>query len=112
MKKIKITGMSCKVDENTTLTVGNETGRMMEFECPYMTQDRLNEVFAIVNLDYYPCTFTQRLGDPRYDLWDKFRYRDSFLLMLNMDYTYDGGLMLDVDSGGNTDTENEANGRY
>lgn len=112
MRKIKATGMSCKVDEETTLTVGNESGRMMEFECPYMTQDRLNEVFAIVNLDYYPCTFTQRLGDPRYDLWDKFSYRDGFILMLNMDYTYDGGLMLDVDSGGNTDTENEANGRY
>lgn len=110
--KISITGLSCKVSKNTTLTAGDTTGRTMAFECPYMTQDRLNEILIVAKLQYYPGRFVQRLGDPRYDLWDKFAYKDSFLLMLNMDYSYDGGLMLDVDSGGNTDTEAAANGKY
>ena len=116
-EKIYIKQLSCK----DSGSAGDPSGRKMEFECPYISDTpghrRLNELWRMIMTDntsftYYPCTFTQRLGDPRLDLWERFAYKDGFMLMLNMNYTFDGGLMLDVDSGGATDAEAEAVGTF
>lgn len=116
-EKIYIKQLSCKDGANA----GDPNGRKIEFECPYISDTpghtRINELWRMIMTDntaftYYPCTFTQVLGDPRLDLWDMLAYKDGFMLMLNMDYTFDGGLMLDVDSGGTTDTETEAIGTF
>ncbi len=104
--------LSCVVDKDTTLTYGPPNLRKMEFECPYMTVERLQVLYDQSHLDYYPCDLTQRLGDPRFELWDRLFDSGKRLLMLNMDYTFDGGLMLDVTSGGDTDTEAQATGKY
>lgn len=104
--------LSCVVDKDTTLTYGPPNLRKMEFECPYMTSERLQVLYDQSHLDYYPCDLTQRLGDPRFELWDRLFDGGKRLLMLNMDYTFDGGLMLDVTSGGDTDTEAQATGKY
>lgn len=104
--------LSCVVDKDTTLTYGPPNLRKMEFECPYMTAERLQVLYDQSHLDYYPCDLTQRLGDPRFELWDRLFDGNKRLLMLNMDYTFDGGLMLDVTSGGDTDTEAQATGKY
>lgn len=104
--------LSCVVDKDTTLTYGPPNLRKMEFECPYMTSTRLELLYDQTNIYYYPCDLTQRLGDPRLDLWDRLFDNKNPLLMLNMDYTFDGGLMLDVTSGGDTDTEAQATGKY
>lgn len=104
--------LSCVVDKDTTLTYGPPNLRKMEFECPYMTAERLQVLYDQSHLDYYPCDLTQRLGDPRFELWDRLFDSGKRLLMLNMDYTFDGGLMLDVTSGGDTDTEAQATGKY
>lgn len=77
-----------------------------------MTAERLQVLYDQSHLDYYPCDLTQRLGDPRFELWDRLFDGNKRLLMLNMDYTFDGGLMLDVTSGGDTDTEAQATGKY
>lgn len=105
---IAFENLTCIVNQDQTLVVGDTKGRKMEFECPYMTNDRLGKLYEEVchyAEDYYPCDFTQRLGDPRIDLWDRFYDDGKLILMLNMDYTFDGGLMLTVSSGGRTDTE-------
>ncbi|MDO5125330.1 MAG: hypothetical protein Q4D35_03020 [Ruminococcus sp.] len=111
-----INNLTCKVDEDTTLSTGEVNGRKMQFECPYMTGERLATLYAMTCHDYeneyYPCTFKQQLADPRFDVWDRLYDGNRQLLMLNMDYTFDGGLMLDVTSGGESDTESQAIGRY
>lgn len=91
---------------NTTLTAGDTSARAMEFECPYMTKDRLNKLAAEIGIrQYRPCEMTQQLGDPRLDVWDGFTLDGDVLFMLNMNVTCDGGLMIEVSSGGDTDTE-------
>ena len=104
--------LSCVVNKDTTLTYGPPNLRKMEFECPYMTASRLELLYSQTHIDYYPCDLTQRLGDPRFDLWDRLFDGRKQLLMLNMDYTFDGGLMLNVTSGGDSDTEAQATGTY
>lgn len=106
--------MTCKVSNDMTLDCGISQLRKMELTCPYMTQGRLSSLYTLACLEseYYPCDFTQRLADPRFDLWDTLSDGNRRLLMLNMDYTFDGGLMLDVSSGGDTDTESQAIGTY
>jgi hypothetical protein len=106
---ISIRAFVCTVDENTTYTIGlqgSDFARAMEFECPYMTRERLEKVAKAVAVSCYrPCTMTQQLGDPRLDLWDGFTHDGQKLLMLNTDITFDGGLMIDITSEGDTDTE-------
>lgn len=108
---IDVGRLVCKVSESSTLTTGNTNARSMEFECPYMTKERLERVAAEVGISKYrPCEMTQQLGDPRLDPWDGFEYEGEALLMLNTDLTCDGGLMIDISSDGDTDTELDALG--
>ena len=94
----------CHIDDDRTLQTGADTENVMEFECPYMTKQRLKQLHKQVREYYYPANFTQVLGDPRLDLWDRFykiidgSAEPRHILMLNMDYTFDGGLMIDIDS--------------
>ena len=96
--------LRCKVSENITLLAGSDTENIMEFECPFMTKQQLQQLYGTVREYYYPASFTQVLGDPRLDLWDRFyktidgQAERKQTLMLNMNYTFDGGLMIDVDS--------------
>jgi hypothetical protein len=111
---IDLAWLVCTVDENTTISTksaGSSSSRKMEFECPYMDYDRLKKVASEAGIrKYRPCEMTQQLGDPRLDLWDGFIYEDERLLMLNMNLTCDGGLMIDITSEGDTDTELNAIG--
>lgn len=110
---IDVGWLVCKVSDNITLTAGNTNARSMEFECPYMTQARLERVAAEVGISKYrPCEMTQQLGDPRLDPWDGFEYEGEALLMLNTELTCDGGLMIVITSEGDTDTELDALGAY
>lgn len=110
---IDVGRLVCKVSDGLTLRAGNENARSMEFECPYMTRERLNRVVQEVGISKYrPCEMTQQLGDPRLDPWDGFEYEGEALLMLNTVTTCDGGLMIDISSEGDTDTELDAIGTY
>lgn len=105
-ERSKATQLVCHVADDITHTSGTDSTSKMEFDCPYMTRERLDTLYKQVPIAYNPARFTQRLGDPRLDVWDRFYYTDTTrrnLLMLNMDYTFDGGLMLNVRSGSITD---------
>ena len=108
---IDVRRLLCTVDDNTVLVAGNQKSRKMEFECPYMTQERLDNVAATVGIrKYRPCEMTQQLGDPRLDPWDGWELDGEVLLMLNTNLTCDGGLMIDITSDGDTDSESDALG--
>lgn len=97
--------LKCVISDNVTLQSGGDPNNVMEFTCPFMTKQRLHSLYTKVRIMYTPATLTQVLGDPRLELWDRFFKRTGSqrkeLLMLDMDYTYDGGLMCDIQSGGN-----------
>lgn len=114
---ISVSYLVCHVDDNTTYTSGYSGNRTMEFDCPFMTQARLNKLRRDVSIpSYTPCEMTQQLGDPRLDVWDGWKYNGdsayTTLLMLNIQMICDGGLMIEISSGGDTDTESYAGGRY
>ena len=96
-------GLKCNISDDVMLISGADTDTAMEFTCPFMTKQRLYALYKSAPVLYYPATFTQVLGDPRLELWDRFYQEQKELLMLNMDYTFDGGLMIDVESGGSND---------
>lgn len=103
---IDVSRLVCTVNDSTILVSGEEESRAMEFECPYMTQERLDKLSEDIGIKRYrPCEMTQQLGDPRLDVWDGFVLDGDVLLMLDMTVTCDGGLMIDISSGGDTDTE-------
>ncbi len=106
---ISLTKLVCKTGGEKTIST-HGAGREMEFECPYMTEERLRQIQNCAHISaYLPAEMTQQLGDPRLDPWDGWKYTvggtEYTLLMLNMQTVCDGGLTIEISSGGDTDTE-------
>lgn len=100
-----ITGISCKVSDSQTLKLGNSTGRMLEFENPYMTVSLLNSLwYRIKGFSWYTTELYHRLGDPRFDVGDVVTYDSGEqtydIPITNISFTYDGGLAADISAAG------------
>lgn len=105
---VALNKLVCWTDSSNYISVGS--GREMEFKCPYMDRNRLDQLNRTVQpRAYFPVEMIQQLGDPRIDPWDGWIYDNngniSTLFMLNMQTVCDGGLMIDISSGGDTETE-------
>ena len=104
-KDITITRIACQVDENKKLYAG-KYGRTMEISNPYMTQKALNAIAAdILPFTYRPAQVLQRMGDPRIDVWDILQYNNCLIPVMDLSYSFDGGLSTDIGASGKTDTE-------
>lgn len=100
-----ITGISCKVSDSRTIKLGNSTGRMLEFENPYMTVSLLNSLwYRIKGFSWYTTELYHRLGDPRFDVGDVVTYDSGEqtydIPITNISFTYDGGLAADISAAG------------
>lgn len=104
-----IVGVVCKVSNSQTLRLGNttgNTGRVLEFENPYMTSSLLNSLwYRIKGFAWYTTELYHRLGDPRFDVGDVITYvndnGDSYdIPITNLGFTYDGGLSADISAVG------------
>lgn len=104
-KDITITRIACQVSENKTLYSG-QIGRTMEISNPYMTQRMLNVIAAdILPFKYRPASVLQRMGDPRIDVWDILHLGDCIIPVMDLTYSFDGGLSADIEASGKTDAE-------
>ena len=106
----KITGLSCVVSDQVTLTSGIQDAPV-EFRCPWMTQQRLNRLLTeLSHVSWRPAVFEQRLGDPRWDLGDRFDYIPPYVpgretkvsrpLITELRFEFDGGLSAELTSCG------------
>ncbi|MBE6862367.1 MAG: hypothetical protein E7497_05660 [Ruminococcus sp.] len=69
----------------------------MEFECPYMTQERLAELWTnIRKLKWRPSQVYERIADPRRDIGDMFYYattdKNCSIPITSQVFNFDGGL--------------------
>lgn len=102
--------LSCNVDNSTTLTSGG--GILgVTFDNPFMTQDRLDNIFKKLSGFSYRGASVKTLGDVRLDPWDMITVEDGEgtykVLVMNIQQEYDGGLAMTITSYGKTQTEQE-----
>lgn len=104
--------LSCNVDNSTTLTSGG--GILgVTFDNPFMTQDRLDNIFKKLSGFSYRGASVKTLGDVRLDPWDVITVEDGEgtykVPVMNIQQEYDGGLAMTITSYGKTQTEQEVN---
>lgn len=102
--------LSCNVDNSTTLTSGD--GILgVTFDNPFMTQDRLDNIFKKLSGFSYRGASVKTLGDVRLDPWDMITVEDGEdaykVPVMNIQQEYDGGLTMTITSYGKTQTEQE-----
>lgn len=102
--------LSCNVDNSTTLTSGG--GILgVTFDNPFMTQDRLDNIFKKLSGFSYRGASAKTLGDVRLDPWDMITVEDGEdaykVPVMNIQQEYDGGLAMTITSYGKTQTEQE-----
>ncbi len=106
---ISVSGIRCHLDTDLELTVGNPDGAYaVEFECPYMTQERLKEIWRSISyFRWRPSQVHERLADPRRDIGDLRFYKQNGKQMnipiMSLTYHFDGGLSADITACGNID---------
>ena len=103
-----IVGIVCNVSDSQTLRLGNttgSTGRVLEFENPYMTSSLLQSLWhRIQGFSWYTTELFHRLGDPRFDIGDVVTYdsgTETFdIPITNLGFNFDGGLSADISAVG------------
>ena len=103
-----IVGIVCNVSDSQTLRLGNttgSTGRVLEFENPYMTSSLLQSLWhRIQGFSWYTTELFHRLGDPRFDIGDVVTYdsgAETFdIPITNLGFNFDGGLSADISAVG------------
>lgn len=108
---IKISQISCKVDENKTLSITAIPGRCMTFTNPYMTQNLLAKAASnYLMKPYRPLSVNYILGDPRLDLLDVVTVERANgtlhrVPIMNLNFSFDGGLGSTVAATGTPDSK-------
>lgn len=102
--------LSCNVDNSSTLTSGG--GILgVTFDNPFMTQDRLDNIFKRLSGFSYRGASVKTLGDVRLDPWDVITVEDGEgtykVPVMNIQQEYDGGLAMTITSYCKTQTEQE-----
>lgn len=102
--------LSCNVDNSTTLTSGG--GILgVTFDNPFITQDRLDNIFKKLSGFSYRGASVKTLGDVRLDPWDVITVEDGEgtykVPVMNIQQEYDGGLTMTITAYGKTQTEQE-----
>lgn len=95
-----IVGLICHVTDEKTLSTGDvsgATGRIIEFDNPFMTQELFESLWhRLKGMTWYTADINQRLGDPRLDPGDVVVYSDGVnnysIPITNQSYSFDGGL--------------------
>ena len=95
------TGIVCTVSDSQVLTLGDGSGRVIEFENPYMTRELLASIwFRVGGYAWYTTDLYHRLGDPRFDIGDVVTYEGSEqayeIPITGLDYSFDGGLSANI----------------
>ena len=102
--------LNCNVDSQTELTQGGgELG--ITFSNPFMTADRLSQIYQSIKGFTYRGASLKTLGDIRLDPWDVITANDGTgeykIPVMNLVQEYDGGMAMTVTSYGKTEVETE-----
>lgn len=78
------------IDDETGFTSGDDSGRSIDADCPWATQEMCDAVLSIINgYQYVPYTATDALIDPAAEIGDSIIVNGKFSLIASMDTTMD-----------------------
>lgn len=67
------------IDDETVIEVGNDTGRTLEFTCPFATQQMAQDILSsLTGFQYQPFRVTDALMDPAAEIGDAANTRGSY----------------------------------
>lgn len=107
-RPVQITGVTLRVDGETTYTSGDDTGRVLEKDCPWGTQSMCDSILASVRgISYQPFQGTDGLLDPAAEVGDGITIGDVYSTLVQTDITFDGLYTADPSAPGSSEVEDE-----
>lgn len=103
-----ITMVRVFVDNNNVYQAGTETGRVLEVDCPYGTQEMANIMLSQVEgFQYQPMTATDALADPALELGDAVNVGGVLATAVQTAITFDAMMAMDISAPGQEEIESE-----
>lgn len=103
-----ITMVRVFVDDNNVYQAGTETGRVLEVDCPYGTQEMANIMLSQVEgFQYQPMTATDTLADPALELGDAVNVGGVLATAVQTAITFDAMMAMDISAPGQEEIESE-----
>lgn len=103
-----ITMVRVFVDDNNVYQAGTETGRVLEVDCPYGTQEMANIILSQVQgFQYQPMTATDALADPALELGDAVNVGGVMATAVQTAITFDAMMAMDISAPGQEEIESE-----
>lgn len=94
-----ITRVNLAVDSDHIYTAGNDTGRTLEVECPWGTQDMADNILATMSgIQYRPYAAQRALVDPAFEPGDAVSVGGLYSQIINSDITYNGAGLANVEA--------------
>lgn len=107
-KPVQITRVTLRVDGETTYTSGDDTGRVLEKDCPWGTQSMCDSILASVRgISYQPFQGTDGLLDPAAEVGDGITIGNVYSTLAQTDITFDGLYTADPAAPGSSEVEDE-----
>ena len=96
------------VDDENYFEAGNDSGQTLEATCPYGTQAMANDLLAeLGGYAYQPLQAQDALIDPAAELGDGVTVDGLYILLAQMDTTFDGLMPSDIGAPGQREIESE-----
>lgn len=104
----RISRVNLILDNDTMYTVGDDTGRTLEVECLWATQEMANSILQRVkDVDYTPYTATEALIDPAAEIGDAITTGGIYNVIAGIDTTLDEMCAATVSAPGGDEIEDE-----
>lgn len=104
----RISRVNLILDNDTMYTAGDDTGRTLEVECLWATQEMANSILQRVkDVDYTPYTATEALIDPAAEIGDAITTGGIYNVIAGIDTTFDEMCVATVSAPGGDEIEDE-----
>lgn len=105
---VRISRVTLRVDGETTYTAGDDTGRTLEKECPWGTQEMCESILAGVRpVSYQPFSGQDSLLDPAAEVGDGITIGGVYSELVKTDIRFDGMYSADAAAPGSNEVEDE-----
>lgn len=104
----QITGVRLWVDDENVYEAGDESGVVLEANCPYATQEIANSVLSNVQgYQYKPVTATGAEVSPTAELGDAVTIGDTYTQLAKQNVRFSTGAVMDVSAPGSSEVDHE-----
>ena len=96
------------VDDNNCYTAGDDSGRTLEADCPWATQEICDDVLARINgYQYVPYTATDAMLDPSAEIGDGVTANGRYSVLASIEPTFDSMFTATVEAPADEELDHE-----